>query len=295
MAYLQSLPVFFAVVEEGSFSAAAKKLNLTQPTISFHIDNLEKKLGCPLFTRTAKGVSLTIYGEKLYHSTHKIEAIIQETYNEIWSMVQGSAGHIILGASTIPAEYILPALLGQFLREHPQIKISLKSNDSETILSAFMNNEFSLAIIGREPPAYLQAVPIWHDELVLVAHPDMAGQLPAQADLSLIKELPMVSRESTSATRKTLVNALESRDMTLDQCAVVLEVSGNEALKSAVLSQLGIAFISRWAVQKELQSGSLTAITIPDLEIKRQFYALCKQPLLPTCVADLWNFLLAGG
>lgn len=294
MAYLQSLPVFFAVVEEGSFSAAAKKLKLTQPTISFHIDNLEKKLGCPLFTRTAKGVSLTIYGEKLYHSTHRIEAIMQETYNEIWSMVQGNTGHIMLGASTIPAEYILPTLLGQFLHAHPRIKISLKSNDSETILSAFLNNEFSIAIIGREPPAYLQAIPIWHDELLLVAHPDIARQLPASLDLSLIKEVPLIIRENTSATRKTLVNALACQDMSLDQCNVVLEVSGNEALKSVVLSQLGIAFISRWAVQRELQTGSLAAIALPHLELKRQFYALSKQPLLPTCAADLWSFLLAN-
>lgn len=294
MSYLQSLPVFFTVVEEGSFSAAAKKLKLTQPTISFHIDNLEKKLNCPLFTRTAKGVSLTVYGEKLYHSTNKIEAMVQETYNEIRSMVQGNAGHIVLGASTIPAEYILPPLLGHFLKEHPKVKISLKTGDSGSILAAYDNCEFSLAVIGRKPPEPLLAQPLWYDELLLVAHPGIGYKIPVQPTLSMLENIPLVVREPASGTRRTLDNALQTQGITLDECNIVLEVGGNEALKSAVLSQLGIGFISRWAVQNELCNGSLIAITIPEFEIKRQFYALSKQPLLPTCVSNLWDFLLAS-
>jgi DNA-binding transcriptional LysR family regulator len=104
----------------------------------------------------------------------------------------------------------------------------------------------------------------------------------------------MILREPSSGTRETLASALQSHRITLDRCNIVLEVSGNEALKSAVLSQLGVAFISRWAVKKELDAGNLVAISIPGLEIKRQFYALSKAPLLPTCVKNLWDFLLAS-
>lgn len=294
MSYLHSLPIFFTVVEEGSFSSAAKKLNLTQPTVSFHIDNLERTLSCPLFTRTAKGVSPTVYGAMLYDSTNKIEAMLQETHNEIFAMVQGEAGHIILGASTIPAEYILPPLLGRFLREHPKVKITLKSDATDNILAAYAQNEFSIAVIGRKPPEPFFAQPLWHDELLLVAHPDIVRRLPTASDAALLEKTPMVIRETSSATRNTLAHALQAHGMTLQQCNIVLEVGGNEALKSAVLSQLGICFISRWAVQKELQDGSLIAINLPDLEIKRQFYALSKQPLLPTCVKNLWGFLLTN-
>ena len=294
MSYLQSLPVFFTVVEEGSFTAAAKKLKVTQPTISFHIDNLEKKLGCPLFLRTMKGVSPTVYGEKLYYSTHKIEAVVQETYKEIWSMVNGDAGHITLGASTIPADYILPHLLGKFLRQHPQIRISLKSDASDKILSSYINNDLAIAIIGHKPPETLSAQPLWQDELVLVTHPDLAQEIAEKASKVILETTPMVVRESSSGTRKTLSQALETREITLENCNIVLEVSGNQALKSAVLSQLGIAFISRWAVQEELRAGSLTIIHLPEIETKRQFYALAKTPLLPTCVKMLWDFLQAN-
>jgi DNA-binding transcriptional LysR family regulator len=294
MSYLQSLPVFFAVAEEGSFSAAAKKFSLTQPTISFHIDNLEKKLGCPLFMRTVKGVSLTVYGETLYKSTHKIEAIMQETQNLIHTMVKGDAGHIFLGASTIPAEYILPPLLSVFLQKHPGVKISMKSAGSGTILAAQARNEFSIAIVGRKPQDQPDCQPLWHDELLLIAHPAMAEKIPRNPGLSFLADIPMITRESSSATRNALADALQAQGLQLEQCNIILEVGGNEALKSAVLSGLGVAFMSRWSVQKELLNKSLISIPLPDLTIKRQFYGLVQSPLLPTCVANLWDFLLVN-
>jgi DNA-binding transcriptional LysR family regulator len=291
MLYLQSLPVFFAVAEEGSFSAAAKKCAVTQPTVSFHIDNLEKKLGCPLFNRTVKGVSLTVYGETLYNSTHKIEAILQDTENQIHAMVNGNAGHILLGASTIPAEYILPSLLGRFLQQYPGIRISVKTGDSGTVLAAHARSEYAIAIVGRKPPN-TPCQPLWHDELLLVASPSMEETLPSNLDLSLLADIPMITREPSSGTRNVLADALQSHGLNLEQCNIILEVGGNEALKSAVLSGLGVAFISRWSVQKELAHKSLIAVPIPNLTIKRDFYGLVHLPLLPTCVARLWDFLL---
>lgn len=293
MPYLQSLPVFFAVAEEGSFSAAAKKLSLTQPTVSFHIDNLEKKLGCPLFTRTVKGVTLTVYGETLYNSTHKIDAIMHETQNQIQAMVQGDAGHIVLGASTIPAEYILPPLLGHFLQQHPGVKITVRSSNSGTVLNNHARSEYSIAIVGRRPPDNFPYLPLWHDELLLMAPPSMREKLPRHPDLSMLKDIPMITREASSGTRKVLADALHAHGIELEQCNILLEVSGNEALKSAVLSGLGMAFMSRWSVQKELANESLINIPLPDLIIKRQFYGSVKMSVLPACVGQLWNFILS--
>ena len=85
MSFWQSLSVFGAVVEEGSFSGAAKKLDLTQPTVSFHIDNLEKNFGCPLFQRTSRGVTLTVYGDTLRNYTSKINVQLEEAHNHIKS------------------------------------------------------------------------------------------------------------------------------------------------------------------------------------------------------------------
>lgn len=296
MSYLQSLPVFFSVVEEGSFSGAAKKLNLTQPTVSFHIDNLEKRLGCQLFIRTLRGVSPTVYGEKLYYSTNKIEAVVQETYREIQSMVNGNAGHIVIGSSTIPADYILPPLVSSFLKSHPGIRVTVRSGDSANILAAFHQNEVAIAIIGQQPPEGKDSLsqPLWQDELLLVAHPDVGREIKNLSSPSVLQGVPMVIRETSSGTRKTFTTALHAKGINLADCSVVLEVSSNEALKSAVIHQVGAGFVSRRAVDKELSSGILTAVPLPELIVKRQFYGLVNMPLLPTCMKDFWDFLCAA-
>jgi DNA-binding transcriptional LysR family regulator len=289
---LQALSVFLSVAEEGSFSAAAKKLNLTQPTVSFHIDNLEKKFACPLFIRTSKGVSLTVYGQTLYQNTHKIHDIVHETQNQIQSMVAGSAGHITVGASTIPGEYILPPLLADFLHQHTGISLSLKTGDSGTILAAFREGAFPIAIVGSKPENVLHCQPLWNDELVLIAHPDIARSLPANPQISDILNCPFVMREASSGTREVFMHALEAHNIDLEQCNIILEVGGNESLKSAVLHKIGIGFISHWAIQQELSDGRLHVIPVPDLMSKRQFYAVCNPPLYPTCIQLFWDFLL---
>ena len=105
MSHWHSLSVFIGVAEEGSFSGAAKRLELTQPTVSFHIDSLEKKFGCPLFQRTAKGATLTVYGETLYQNTRIISSLLDETEKQLKAMREGAAGKILFGASSIPASW----------------------------------------------------------------------------------------------------------------------------------------------------------------------------------------------
>ncbi len=289
MSHLHSLSVFFTVVEEKSFSAAAKKLGLTQPTVSFHIDNLEKKFDCPLFTRTAKGVSLTVYGEKLYANTCKIDNIFTETANQIKALIAGAAGEIIIGASTIPGEYILPGLLADFLRQHPGLKISLKTGDSMSILQAYQNGKFPLAIVGIRPDDAFTSRPLWQDELILVASPKFSVQ--PNPTLAQILTYPFVLRESSSGTRCAVLNALTSHGISNEQLNIILQVAGNEALKAAILNGIGIGFISKWAVEEELLSGRLRIIELANFKIERKFYAVASPPLLPTCMELFWNYL----
>jgi DNA-binding transcriptional LysR family regulator len=279
------------VVEEKSFSSAAKKLHLTQPTISFHIDNLEKDFACPLFIRTAKGVTLTVYGERLFENIHKIDGIIADTKNQLKMMVSGAAGHIIIGASTIPGEYILPGILAEFLLHHPGVKFSLKTGDSTAILAAFQRHEFPIAIIGKKPTEEIPCYPLWSDKLVLVAHPDTIAHLPVQPSISHILEYPFVVRETSSGSQHAAFEALSQQGITAAQLNIVLQVGGNEALKAAILNKVGIGFISKWAVQAELASGRLRLIPFPAMEIERIFYALHSSPLLPSCVDLFWNYL----
>ncbi len=291
MSYLHSLSVFSTVVEEKSFSAAAKKLGLTQPTISFHIDNLEKKFGCPLFTRTAKGVMLTVYGSKLYTNTQKIHSLATETENHIKALVAGNAGEINIGASTIPGEYILPDIITDYLKLHPGVKFSITTRDSETILSAFKEGQFPIAIIGNKPDDSLPSQALWRDQLILAAHPEFIRQLGTHATIPEILSLPFIFRESSSATRAVALKALEKHGIPLSKLQIALQVSGNQGLKTGLLKQSGIGFISSWAIQEELGSGRLISIPLPGIELERTFYAIHHLPLIPTCLESFWKFL----
>ena len=292
MSYIQSLTVFLHVAEEGSFSAAAKKLELTQPTVSFHIDNLEKNFGCPLFTRTSKGVSLTIYGKKLHETTRTINDLIAGTHQEIQAMVQGSAGRILLGASTIPADYILPPLVAKFLQDHPGLTLSLVTGDSQTILDKFTQGEIPIAVVGTKPADNIFSQPLWHDTLVLAAHPDFEAYAQDTSAQNWLLTLPFILRKKSSGTARTALDALASLDIAPEQLNVIMEVGSNQAVKAAILNKIGVGFISAWAVENELASGQLITLPLPGPAIKRQFYVISNQPLFPACLELFWQYLI---
>ncbi|WP_425058048.1 HTH-type transcriptional activator CmpR [Sporomusa carbonis] len=293
MSYIQSLTVFLHVAEEGSFSAAAKKLDLTQPTVSFHIDNLEKIFGCPLFIRTSKGVSLTIYGEKLYDTSRTINNLIDSTHHEIQAMARGSAGQIILGASTIPADYILPPILAEFLSRHAGVTISLITGDSHTILDKFNSGEIPIAVIGTKPEDSLVSYPLWSDNLVLAAHPDFQLTSHGPAEKDWLPTLPFILRKKSSGTASAALNALTRLGIDPDKLNVVIEAGSNQAVKAAILNKIGVGFISSWAIETELTSGRLITLPLPGLAIERRFYAVGREPMRPACLELFWRFLIA--
>jgi len=292
MSYLQALAVFIAVAEEKSFSAAAKKLSLTQPTVSFHIDGMERKFGCPLFVRTRRGADLTVFGRTLYENTRMVQELLDRTERKIKDLCQGVAGQVTIGAGTIPGEYILPLLLAQFLREHPGVSVNLISGDSQSIFHSWQEGCMSICVLGFLPPGISDVEIVWTDEIIPVASPQMhlAGfpWLPQE-----LCQYPLVVRHESSSSMGYVWRSLHDLGVSRESCNIVLQVSGNEALKKAVQAGAGIGFVSRRAVESELLEGSLQQVPVQGLQIKRHFYALCDtQAQMPVSLA-LWQYLVS--
>lgn len=294
MAYLQAWEVFIAVAEEKSFSAAAKRLSLSQPTISFHIDGLEKKFGCPLFVRTRRGVELTAYGESLYADTKDVGAILSRAEHTLQDLVRGASGHITVGAGTIPGEYILPALLADFLSSHPGVRISLFSADSQSVFRLWQAGSLSICVIGFQPQMAEKAHNIWNDEIIAVVSPQKNSSWRIHSPQDLY-QYPLVLRHSTSGSMATVREALASAGIVWEKCRIAMEVTGNEALKNAVKAGAGIGFISKRAVEKELAEGTLLPLRLPGICIKREFYALFNTGVTMPAAAALRQYLLAQG
>lgn len=293
MTYLQALAVFLAVAEERSFSAAAKKMSLTQPTVSFHIDSMEKKFGCSLFLRTRRGAELTVYGRTLYENTRHVQDVLDRTERKIRDLCQGLAGQVTIGAGTIPGEYILPALLAQFLRDHPTVSINLISADSQSIYQLWQKNKLPICIIGFCPADQPQAVKVWSDEIIPVVSPRLAADFSDTISPVDLCSHPQIVRHESSASRSAVNQALIRLGIRPEQCNETLQVSGNEALKRAVMAAAGIGFISRHAVENELFSGTLIQLHVAGLSVVRSFYALRQTNDELPLIGVLWDYLMA--
>ncbi len=271
------LKVFRTLSEHLNFRKAAEHLFLTQPAVTLQIQALEDDLGVRLFDRSANHVSLTPQGTRLLRYAKKIEALVSEAEQEIAAGEGQLLGELALGVSTTIAQYVLPRLIGAFLREHPRVELSLQSGNTEEIVQLLLDRKVSIGLI--EGPARHREVrtePFMEDELVLIASPQFAAQKVSRAQLASEN---LLMREQGSGSRRVVETALEKAGIKLKQFKSVMNLDSTEAIKSAVEAGLGIGFVSRWAIAKELELRMLKIVEVAGLRIVRSFsLVLCTGP-----------------
>ncbi|HOY62001.1 MAG TPA: LysR family transcriptional regulator, partial [bacterium] len=166
------LEVFCGVVETGSFSAAAARLGLTQPTVSAHIMAVEKNTGVSLIDRKGRNVQPTAAGRVFYNHALKMLAMKNEADRSIGMLADIVTGSVVIGGSNIPGTYFLPRSIAAFRKERPGVAVSLKVGGSQEVIEMADSGEVDLAVVGKVPTGKnFECHEIWGDELVLVAHP----------------------------------------------------------------------------------------------------------------------------
>jgi LysR family transcriptional regulator, transcriptional activator of the cysJI operon len=271
MAQLENfrLKVFRAVAEHLNFRRAAEHLFLTQPAVTLQIKALEDDLGIRLFDRTAHRVSLTPQGAVLLRYAGKISGLVAQAERELGSVDGTSAGEFSLGVSTTIAQYVLPRLLGAFLSEYPRVQLSLHSGNTSKIVEFLLADQIAIGLI--EGPARARGVrtePFMQDELVLIAPPDY--EVDRLAANQLLGET-LLMREQGSGSRRVVEMALEKAGLKRKSFRNVMYLDSTEAIKSAVEAGLGIGFVSRWAISKELELDALKVAEVAGLRVVRHF------------------------
>ena len=271
MAQLENfrLKVFRAVAEHLNFRKAAEHLFLTQPAVTLQIKALENDLGVRLFDRAAGRISLTREGSVLLGYANKIAALVSEAERELGSGDGQASGELSLGVSTTIAQYVLPRLLGAFLEEHPRVQFSLHSGNTSEIVQLLLDGKVSVGLI--EGPARDRSVrteAFMEDELVLVAPRDFESDRLSGSQL-LASSLLM--REHGSGSRRVVETALEKAGLKVKSFKKVIDLDSTEAIKSAVEAGLGFGFVSRWAISKELELGTLKVVQVEGVTIARHF------------------------
>jgi len=270
---LRQLEIFVKVAELKSFSKAAQALRLTQPTISEHIRTLEQELGVRLLDRLGRGAEATRAGQLLLSHATRMLQLQRETLQAMDSFQGRLAGDLHVAASTIPGEYVLPALIGRFKEKFPDIVISLLIGDSRAVIDWVIDGRAEVAVVGaRLAHRGIEYRELMPDELVVVvpvAHPWHGKKEIALADL---RAEPMLLREQGSGTRAAFESALAQAGQDLSTFRIVGEMGSTQAIKQAVKAGVGVSVISRRAVDEDCRSGLVWCLKIRDLKITRAFH-----------------------
>jgi DNA-binding transcriptional LysR family regulator len=268
------LETFSRVAELRSFSRAADDLFLTQPTVSGHILFLEKSLSLRLFDRTSKEVRLTKAGEIFKKYALRILSSRKDLMNVLGEFSEGTRGELILGASTIPGEYLLPRLMGEFRKEHPHFIISLKIADTKEIIQHILQDTVEFGIIGAklDHPS-LNYEKFEEDQIIVVAPPDHPLTQKKKVNMEELLKEPWIIREDGSGTQMAVEKALRRKGKSIKQFKVVIEMGSTSSVREGVKAKLGLAFLSQKATEEELHRGSLSRIDVEGIEpISRQIY-----------------------
>ncbi len=265
------LQVFHTVARLLSFTKAAESLHMTQPAVTFQVRQLEEYFNTRLFDRTHNRISLTEAGSRVYEYADKIFVLYAEMENSVREMTGEISGALTIGASTTIAEYMLPALLGDFKAKYPDVGIHLKVSNTDGIVSMVENNTIDLGVV--EAPVGNRNLVVEKcraDHLVAIVpldHPEVDRDSMGYADLI---KYPFICREEGSGTREVIAEYLDEFNEGSDGLQITMELGSPEAVKGAVEAGMGISVISRATIQKELKLGTLVAIEL-DPPLQRPF------------------------
>jgi len=266
---LHQLATFQVVAKHCSYVRAAEELHFSQPAVSAQIRQLEESLEIKLFDKIGRKTHLTQAGEELYLYSQKIFSVIEEMQETMESLRSPQYGRLSVGADTTVGTYVIPALLGKFHQMYPEVDISLDVVNRAALVEAIMSNRIDMAIVGRVPDDIpVEIEPFAQNELVLVASPRHRLAGIASVPLVELGREHFLLREVGSGTRAALETVFQEAGVPLH---VSMQVGNNSAIKQGVAAGLGIALISRVALDMELETNRLVILDVEGFPVMRQW------------------------
>jgi len=293
---LRQLEIFRKVVDLKSFSRAAKEVFRAQASVSERIATLESMVGTRLLDRLGREVVPTKAGELLYKHAVLLLEMKRTASLEMESFLGIKRGEIHLGGSTIPGEYILPNVIGQFCRQYPSLSVTLTVGDTGGIENRVLTGDLELGVVGSktaEPSLILHE--LWEDELVLAVPAKHRWAEKSEISTEELCKEPFIFREPGSGTFKILDDYLRSTGTKgVTALKPVAWFGTSTAIKEGIKGGLGVSILSSRALDTELRTGILKALKVRDLPMTRSFYLIRDRRRIasPPCEA-LIGFLFA--
>lgn len=268
---LRQLRTFVAVAELRHFARAASLCNLSQPAVSHQIALLEGELGAKLLNR-ARHVSLTVAGDAFLEEARRILGAVDRAHERMQEVARGAVGRIRLGATATPGSYLLPALLARYRSEHESHDLRFEIGSIHAITERVARNDLDMGIVaGALPSGELHARGLSRDEFVIVAPPNSTLARARVVKPSQLGAETWLVREDGSDTRRQLAawwhrqRIAPARMMTFDN---------PDAVKRAVMADLGIAMVSRLTVEEDLACRRVAPVHIKAALPTREFFVV---------------------
>ncbi len=269
---LRQLRGFVMVASCGSFSRAADDLNLTQPAVTTQIQALERELGIRLLERLPHHVLLTPAGERLLPYARGLLNLEEEALRAVAELKGLQSGCLRIGASPTIGSYLLPGMLSEFRRRYPGIRVIAEIAPTQRVVEALETHALDLGLVEAPVSSAVLAVdPFLTDELVLVVPAGHPWARRRSVHPNELAEQALVGREPTSGTRLLLDERLRSLGVEITPS---MELGATEAIKNAVVAGLGIAFLSRLAIQSEERLGTVSVLPVEGLDLHRPLYCV---------------------
>jgi len=269
------LRVFRAVAEHASFRRAAEQLHLSQPAVSQQIHALEEELGATLFDRGQGRIRLTEAGAVLLRYARKGARLAEQARAALSSLRGETTGTLRIGASMTVTQYILPRMLGAFLRQHPRIEPVVTSGNTEQIVAALAHRKIGLGLI--EGPVSSRDVfrqRFFEDRLVLIVGRRYPWPATPPVEVRALTQIPLLMRERGSGSRRVVELAVRRAGLRLSELRIAMNLDSIVAIVSAVEAGLGAGFVSEWAIQKELKLGTVRVVPVEGLDIRRDMHLI---------------------
>ena len=265
---VRDLQVFLSVAKHLNYTRAAEEVNLSQPSVAVRMRQLERDLGSKLFEQLGKKVALTEAGQLLIPYATRVIAILEDVRHAVGELKGLERGSLRIGASTTPGMYLVPQTIAHFKNRYPRVEVHLAVRDTRQIEEGVIQNEFDFGFVGGHLAGdEVDVFPWLTDQIVLVVAPKHRLVQKKSVKPHDLRKEKFIIREPGSATRAAILTHLQKRDVEMN---TIMEMENPESVKKAVQSGLGIAFISKFAVETELKAKTLVNVHVRGLDIQRE-------------------------
>lgn len=283
----RALEVYVAVVEAMSFSRAAERLGVSQPTVSQHVRQLEVELDAALIIRSTRDFSVTAAGDRLYRGAVDL---LSQRQDLLGSFANAETKTLRVGVSTIPAGYVLPDLITAFRAERPDVRLRVDGGNSAAVIDKVSKAQADLGIVGmRIDHEACEFTTCCRDEIVLVTPHAERFRAAARAGdvVAAALKQPVIVRESGSGSRKHMDVVLERLGVSTDDLDVVAVINDVEVIKRLVAQGVGVSFISGLAARDAVARGELLSWPLPEgaSRVRELYLVRNRKVAMPTYVA----------